>query len=223
MGIDIFEALQMLECGPQFGKPESHLTCQISPSFVLLFHHWYPSCCLPSWQMWWLNDSFYIQIAYAADVFMWITAKVQYVWLENVRTGLLFPTTESPEHASLYAPLQKRNRNLADHNRPRLLLNFSELSVSQTATDLEPIPRKSDFHNLHLLRHRTPRISVESCFLEFWFWFCQWKCCVSDTRIQQFVLTQKRCMQKQNIHWYWSSKQDDLKSGKGSVTELQLG
>ena len=129
MGIDIFEALQMLECGPQFGKPESHLTCQISPSFVLLFHHWYPSCCLPSWQMWWLNDSFYIQIAYAADVFMWITTKVQYVWLENLRTGLLFPTMESPEHASLYAPLQKRNRNLADHNRPRLLLNFSELST----------------------------------------------------------------------------------------------
>ena len=89
MGIDIFEALQMLECRPQFGKPESHLTCQISPSFVLLFHHWYPSCCLPSWQMWWLNDSFYIQIAYAADVFMWITTKVQYVWLENLRTGLL--------------------------------------------------------------------------------------------------------------------------------------
>ena len=145
MGIDIFEALQMLECGPQFGKPESHLTCQISPSFVLLFHHWYPSCCLPSWQMWWLNDSFYIQIAYAADVFMWITAKVQYVWLENLRTGLLFPTMESPEHASLFAPLQKRNRNLADHNRPRLVLNFSELSVcSQTATDLEPIPRTAE-------------------------------------------------------------------------------
>ena len=41
MGIYIFEALQMLECGPQFGKPESHLTCQISPPIVLmlLFHH----------------------------------------------------------------------------------------------------------------------------------------------------------------------------------------
>ena len=127
-----------------------------------------------------------------------------YVWLANLRTctstGLLASWEGSlpwkvPEHASLYAPLHSKRE--IETLPTTIVLDWFSTSLNWVFTNCNwprtnsQNGRKSYFHNLHL--HKTQRISAKitdigekSCFLEFW--FCHWKCCVSDTRIHQFVI-----------------------------------